>query len=152
MLRCDSWVAEGRDQSQQQQLCQAVTAAAGCGAALHVCSVHVFVTAGLGSGCAPSAALIGLTNLSPVAGAAPDKCAGLANNAAVAFEVQLQQSFAPLVAMAAMIHVQPYYPTLEKRFDEIAAELIAQVRAASNFVSTDAATVALLLLFGGWAW
>lgn len=53
--------------------------------------------------------------------------AGFANNAAVAFEVQLQQSFAPLVAMAAMIHVQPYYPALAKRFDEIAAELIAQV-------------------------
>jgi hypothetical protein len=54
-------------------------------------------------------------------------CAGFANNAAVAFEVQLQQSFAPLVAMAAMIHLQPYYPALAVRFDEIAAELIAQV-------------------------
>lgn len=54
-------------------------------------------------------------------------CAGLANNAAVAFEVQLQQSFAPLVAMAAMIHVQPYYPALATKFDVIAAELIAQV-------------------------
>lgn len=54
--------------------------------------------------------------------------AGFANNAAVAFEVQLQQSFAPLVAMAAMIHVQPYFPALATRFDEIAAELIAQVR------------------------
>ena len=53
--------------------------------------------------------------------------AGFANNAAVAFEVQLQQSFAPLVAMAAMIHVQPYYPALAKQFDAIAAELIAQV-------------------------
>lgn len=45
----------------------------------------------------------------------------------MAFEVQLQQSFAPLVAMAAMIHVQPYYPILATKFDEIAAELIAQV-------------------------
>jgi hypothetical protein len=63
-------------------------------------------------------------------------CAGLANNAAVAFEVQLQQSFAPLVAMSAMIHVQPYYPTLAQRFDEIAAELIAQVRVASNLACT----------------
>jgi hypothetical protein len=53
--------------------------------------------------------------------------AGFANNAAVAFEVQLQQSFAPLVAMAAMIHVQPFYPALAKQFDAIAAELIAQV-------------------------
>jgi hypothetical protein len=52
---------------------------------------------------------------------------GFANNAAVAFEVQLQQTLAPLVAMAAMIHVQPYYPDLAKRFNEIAAELIAQV-------------------------
>jgi hypothetical protein len=65
-----------------------------------------------------------------------DVSAGLANNAAVAFEVQLQQSFAPLVAMAAMIHVQPYYPTLAQRFDEIAAELIAQVCGAINLVCT----------------
>lgn len=59
-------------------------------------------------------------------------CTGFANNAAVAFEVQLQQSFTPLVAMAAMIHVQPYYPALAKQFDVIAAELIAQVCVASG--------------------
>lgn len=70
--------------------------------------------------------------------------AGFANNAAVAFEVQLQQSFAPLVAMAAMIHVQPYYPILAKKFDEIAAELIAQV-GYTNIATT-------LLLTGHSTW
>jgi hypothetical protein len=35
-----------------------------------------------------------------------------------------------------MIHVQPYYPTLAQRFDEIAAELIAQVCGAINLVCT----------------
>jgi hypothetical protein len=53
----------------------------------------------------------------------------------VAFEVQLQQSFAPLVAMAAMIHVQPYYPILATKFDEIAAELIAQVCATQDIAA-----------------
>lgn len=59
-----------------------------------------------------------------------DSAANFANNAAVAFEVQLQQTLAPLVGLSAMIHLQPYYPALAPRFDEIASELLAQARAA----------------------
>ena len=53
--------------------------------------------------------------------------AGFANNAAVGFTVQLQQTFAPLSALQAIIHFQPDYSKLAPRFDQLAQELLSQV-------------------------
>lgn len=53
--------------------------------------------------------------------------AGFANNAATAFQVQLQQVFSPLAALAALIHFQPNYTVLAPRFDELATDLLKQV-------------------------
>lgn len=54
--------------------------------------------------------------------------AGFANNAAVGFTVQLQQTFAPLSALQAIIHFEPDYSKLAPRFDQLAQELLSQVR------------------------
>jgi hypothetical protein len=49
------------------------------------------------------------------------------DNAAVAFEAQVAQTFAPLLALVIFIHDNPYYPALAGRFDRLAQELLSQV-------------------------
>jgi hypothetical protein len=55
--------------------------------------------------------------------------AGFVDNAAVAFEGQVAQTFAPLLALVIFIHDNPYYPALARRFDRLAQELLSQVGA-----------------------
>jgi len=64
---------------------------------------------------------------------------GFAENTAVAFEVQLQQMMAPMLALATFIHDQPSYPNLARRFDTIATELLSAVRRVLLFVRADRA-------------
>jgi hypothetical protein len=59
-----------------------------------------------------------------------DTAQGFADTAAVGFGIQLQQMLAPLLALATFIHDQPNYPTLARRFEPIAKELLAAVRRA----------------------
>jgi len=66
--------------------------------------------------------------------------AGFANNAASAFEVQLQQTFAPLTALSVLIHFQPYYPAIAKAFDGIAEELLASVSSLLDKLSVTASS------------
>jgi hypothetical protein len=58
--------------------------------------------------------------------------AGVANNAAAALQVQVQQTFAPLLALATLINYNPDYQKLNASFDKVAEDILAQVRPYSS--------------------
>ncbi|KAF8060038.1 serine/threonine-protein kinase [Scenedesmus sp. PABB004] len=64
-----------------------------------------------------------------------DSAMGFANNAAVAFTVQLQQTFAPLTALTTIIHFQPDFTKLAPRFDALAAELLSALPVPGSVAS-----------------
>ncbi|WIA33746.1 hypothetical protein OEZ86_006861 [Tetradesmus obliquus] len=64
-----------------------------------------------------------------------DSASGFANNAAVGFTVQLQQTFAPLSALQAIIHFEPDYSKLAPRFDQLAQELLSQLPVPGSVAS-----------------
>ncbi|KIZ04181.1 hypothetical protein MNEG_3785, partial [Monoraphidium neglectum] len=72
---------------------------------------------------------------------------GFADNAAVGFEVQLQQMMAPMLALAAFIHDNPNYPHLAARFDKIAKELLAALPDPEAVASLQATPQAVVRSF-----
>eukprot|EP00775_Hariotina_reticulata_P009645 gene9645-9805_t len=72
---------------------------------------------------------------------------GFANNAASAFEVQLQQTFAPLTALSVLIHFQPYYPAIAEAFDGIAQELLASQPVPDAIASLQASPAGIVRSF-----